>query len=111
MDGFRGKRMADQVLTTNHVVAETISLVRYKGSRESKAAHALATEVGRNPRRDPLREASTTGAPGPAGGLERPRLRLPFSLVSTLRSSIGLPPQAQDIGCLGQGKPRAARVE
>src|SRR5262245_41523131 len=46
MDGFRGKRMADQVLTTNRVVAETITLVRYKGSRESKAAHALAVEVG-----------------------------------------------------------------
>jgi uncharacterized protein len=46
MEGFRGKRMADQVLTTNHVVAETITLVRYKGSRQSKAAHALAVEVG-----------------------------------------------------------------
>jgi uncharacterized protein len=46
MEGYRGKRMEDQVLTTNHVVAETITLVRYKGSRESNAAHALATEVG-----------------------------------------------------------------
>jgi hypothetical protein len=46
MEGYRGKRMAEEVLTTNHVVAETITLVRYKGSRESKAAHALAVEVG-----------------------------------------------------------------
>ncbi len=30
MEGFRGKRMADQVLTTNHVVAETVTLVRYR---------------------------------------------------------------------------------
>jgi len=46
IEGFRGMRMADLVLTTNHVVVETITLVRYKGSRQSKAAHALATEVG-----------------------------------------------------------------
>jgi hypothetical protein len=46
MEDFRGKRMADQVLTTNHVVAETVTLVRYKGSRQSQAAHALAIEVG-----------------------------------------------------------------
>jgi predicted nucleic acid-binding protein len=46
MEGYRGKRMAERVLTTNHVVAETITLVRYKGSRQSEAAHALATEVG-----------------------------------------------------------------
>jgi predicted nucleic acid-binding protein len=46
MEGYRGKRMAEHVLTTNHVVAETITLVRYKGSRQSEAAHALATEVG-----------------------------------------------------------------
>lgn len=46
MEAFRGKRMADQVLTTNQVVAETITLVRYKGSRQSKTAHALAAEVG-----------------------------------------------------------------
>ena len=46
MEGFRGKRMADQVLTTNHIVAETVTLVRYKGSRQPEAAHALAIEVG-----------------------------------------------------------------
>lgn len=46
MEGYRGKQMAEHVLTTNHVVAETITLVRYKGSRQSEAALALATEVG-----------------------------------------------------------------
>jgi hypothetical protein len=46
MASHRGQRMADKVLTTNHVVAVTITLVRYKGSRQSQAAHALATEVG-----------------------------------------------------------------
>jgi len=46
IEGFRGKRMAHQVLSTNHVMAETIRLVRYKGSRQCKAAHALAIEIG-----------------------------------------------------------------
>jgi predicted nucleic acid-binding protein len=46
MESYRGKRMADEVLTTSNVVAETITLVRYKGSRDSEAAHALATEIG-----------------------------------------------------------------
>ena len=46
-EAYRGRRMADQALTTNHVVMETITLVRYKGStRDALAAHRLAVEVG-----------------------------------------------------------------
>lgn len=44
---YRGKRLSDFVITTNHVIAETITLVRYKGNRrDAKVAHRLAVEVG-----------------------------------------------------------------
>ena len=46
LESYRDRRMADSVLTTNHVVFETITLVRYKGSRDPKKAHELAVEVG-----------------------------------------------------------------
>ncbi len=44
---YRDQRMADRVVTTNHVIMETLTLVRYKGSRDTAAAHRLAVEVGR----------------------------------------------------------------
>jgi predicted nucleic acid-binding protein len=34
------------VVTTNHVVAETITLVRARGHRDPGASHRLAVEVG-----------------------------------------------------------------
>ena len=46
-EAYRDRRLGDEVLTTNHVVMETITLVRYKGStRDAAAAHRLAVEVG-----------------------------------------------------------------
>jgi len=37
---LQGRRLSDLLLTTNHVVAETITLARYRGD------HQLAVEVG-----------------------------------------------------------------
>jgi uncharacterized protein len=39
-DAFKGKRLRDQLLTTNNVVLETITVARYEGS------HALAVTAG-----------------------------------------------------------------
>jgi predicted nucleic acid-binding protein len=47
VESLRDKTLSELVLTTNHVVAETVTLVRYKGSRRDPGvAHRLAVEVG-----------------------------------------------------------------
>lgn len=47
IEQYRGQRLSDIVVTTNHVVAETITLVRAKGHRDPNLAHDLAVKVGR----------------------------------------------------------------
>jgi len=45
-EGHRDRRLADFVLTTNHVVAETVTLLRTKAGTAPRARHALAVEIG-----------------------------------------------------------------
>ena len=45
-EGFRGQRLQDLLLTTNHVIAETVTLLRKKGHPDSRVRHGLAVRVG-----------------------------------------------------------------
>jgi len=48
LNSFRGGSLWDQVITTNHVVAEAITAVRFKAEPHNLAkGHALAVEIGR----------------------------------------------------------------
>ena len=47
LEAYRGQRLADFLLTTNHVVAETIPLVSRRGHRDPGIRHDLAVQVGR----------------------------------------------------------------
>jgi uncharacterized protein len=47
LEAHRGQRLADILLTTNHVVAETITLVSKRGHRDPGMRHDLAVKVGR----------------------------------------------------------------
>jgi predicted nucleic acid-binding protein len=46
LEGYRGRPLGELLLTTNHVVAETITLVRAKGHRDAGVRHDLAVKVG-----------------------------------------------------------------
>lgn len=46
VDGHRGQRLGELLLTTNHVVAETITLLRARGHRDPSMSHDLAVRVG-----------------------------------------------------------------
>jgi predicted nucleic acid-binding protein len=43
LESHRGQRLADFLLTTNHVVAETITLVGRRGHRDPGVRHDLAS--------------------------------------------------------------------
>lgn len=43
---FRGQRLQDLLLTTNYVVAETVTLLRKRGHPDSRVRHGLAVSVG-----------------------------------------------------------------
>jgi predicted nucleic acid-binding protein len=43
----RGKRLSDLVVTTNHVVGETLTLARTRGVQDALWRHARAVEIGR----------------------------------------------------------------
>ncbi len=45
-ESHRDRPLADFVLTTNHVVAETVTLLRTKAGTDPRARHALAVEIG-----------------------------------------------------------------
>jgi predicted nucleic acid-binding protein len=45
-DRYRDRPLADFVLTTNHVVAETVTLLRKKAGSDSRVRHALAARTG-----------------------------------------------------------------
>lgn len=47
MDEYRGRDLYDIVITTNHVVAETITLLRSGVHRDAQVAHEVAVQVGR----------------------------------------------------------------
>lgn len=47
MEEFRGRRLGEFVVTTNHVVAETITLLRSGVHRDARVAHEVAVRVGR----------------------------------------------------------------
>jgi len=47
LEAHRGERLADFLLTTNHVVAETITLVSRRGHRDPGLGHDLAVKIGR----------------------------------------------------------------
>lgn len=47
LERYRGRRLADFVLTTNHVLAETITLTRSKGHPDPGVRHDRAVEIGR----------------------------------------------------------------
>lgn len=47
MDEYRGRDLRRLVLTTNHVVEETITLVRSSVHRDVGVAHDIAVDVGR----------------------------------------------------------------
>lgn len=47
LEAHRGQRLADLLMTTNHVVAETITLVSKRGHRDPGIRHDLAVKVGR----------------------------------------------------------------
>ena len=47
MAEFRGRDLATLLLTTNHVVEETITLLRSSAHRDPGIAHDIAVEVGR----------------------------------------------------------------
>ena len=46
VDDHRGRRLSDLLLTTNHVVAETITLLNARGHRDPAMAHDLAVRAG-----------------------------------------------------------------
>lgn len=45
-DAHRGRPLEDLVLTTNHVIAETVTLLRMKGHPDPAVRHGLAVDVG-----------------------------------------------------------------
>ena len=45
-EGFRGRRLQDLLLTTNHVIAEAVTLLRKKGHPDLRVRHGLAVNVG-----------------------------------------------------------------
>ena len=47
MDEYRGRDLRRLVLTTNHVVEETITLIRSSVHRDAGVAHDIAVDVGR----------------------------------------------------------------
>ena len=47
LEAHRGKRLANFLVTTNHVVAETITLLSKRGHRDRLIGHDLAVKVGR----------------------------------------------------------------
>jgi predicted nucleic acid-binding protein len=47
LEEHRGRRLSEVVLTTNHVVAETITLCRNKGHRDPRVRHERAVRVRR----------------------------------------------------------------
>jgi len=44
---YKGRDLSQLLLTTNHVVEETITLLRSRGHRDADVAHDLAVRVGR----------------------------------------------------------------
>ena len=42
----RGRRLSESVLTTNHVLAETLTLLRKRGKQDARTRHARAVDVG-----------------------------------------------------------------
>ena len=47
LEEHRGRRLSDFLLTANHVVAETITLLSKRGHRDPGIRHDLAVKVGR----------------------------------------------------------------
>ena len=47
LDRARGKRLSDLLLTTNHVVGETLTMVRTHGRQDASFRHARAVDLGR----------------------------------------------------------------
>ena len=47
LEEYRGRRLSGIAVTTNHVVAETITLCRSKGHRDPKLRHERAVRIGR----------------------------------------------------------------
>ena len=47
LEAHRGERLADFLVTTNHVVAETITLLSKRSHRDPLIRHDLAVKVGR----------------------------------------------------------------
>ena len=47
IEAYEDQSLADLVLTTNHVVAETITLVRVRSHRDPRVRHQIAVQVGR----------------------------------------------------------------
>ena len=41
-----GKRLSDFVLTTNHVLSETLTMLRVGGKRDDRSRHARAVRIG-----------------------------------------------------------------
>jgi predicted nucleic acid-binding protein len=46
MEGYSSSRLSDLVITTNHVVAETLTLVRARAHKSAAIRHELAVKVG-----------------------------------------------------------------
>lgn len=46
LEAHRGQRLSALLLTTNHVIAETITLVRTRGHRDPRVRHEIAVKVG-----------------------------------------------------------------
>lgn len=46
LDGVRGKRLSDLVVTTNHVLAETVTTLRVCGRSDDRLRHARALRMG-----------------------------------------------------------------
>lgn len=47
LEAERGNPLRDSVLTTNHVLAETLTLLRKRGKQDARTRHARAVDVGR----------------------------------------------------------------
>jgi uncharacterized protein len=47
LERYRDRPLADFVVTTNHVVAETVTLLRKRAGQDPRARHELAVRVGR----------------------------------------------------------------
>jgi predicted nucleic acid-binding protein len=45
-EAYRGRRLGDILLTTNHVISETVTLLRKRGHPDPRARHRLAVDVG-----------------------------------------------------------------